>query len=169
MQIVDSSTGQIFLFIKSSKIRNGIRYLIQDYVGDIYTTAGDQILKISYARQTITRIAGGPTGYKDASLLSCQFSSPYGLLLANKDTLLVADHANREVRMLNLRARSVKKLRMCPGNSPCLQSPMCLLMNGNSVYIGQKSLIARTDCEYIYANTNLHAILSANVSQAYNL
>ena len=86
--------GQIFMFIKSSKIFNGVRYLIQDYAGDIYITAGD---RISYARQTITRIAGGPTGYKDASLLSSQFSSPYGLLLANKDTLLVADHTNREV------------------------------------------------------------------------
>ena len=143
MRIVDSCAGQVFPFIKSSKILNGIRYLIQDYVGDIYTTAGDQILKISYARQTITHIAGLPTGYKDASLLSSQFSSPYGLLLANKDTLMVADHANREVRVLNLRARSVKRLRMCPGNSPCLQSPMCLLMNGNSVYIGQKKF----DCK----------------------
>ena len=97
VRIVDSRSGQIFLFIKSSKIFNDVHYLIQDYAGDIYITAGDRILKISYARQTITRIAGGPTGYKDASLLSSQFSSPYGLLLANKDTLLVADHTNREV------------------------------------------------------------------------
>ena len=148
VRIVNIHTQEILPFVKSSDKLMGIRYLVQDDVGDLFVTVGNQIFKISYALRSITHIAGGRSGYEDATLRSSRFSQPRGLLLVGKDTLLVADHSNREVRVLNLRTDNVKKLRLCPRGSLCLQFPTCLLMNGSSLYIGQKRSIVWTDCEW---------------------
>ena len=110
----------------------------------------------SYQMKTFTVISGSTSrGFQDGPFSEVQFYGPVALSFLNNHTLLVSDHRNNRLRVLNLITNTSSSI--CSGEeghtdgnfSPCsLKSPLGLLTLEDTVYIGNFLRIRRIEGKF---------------------
>ena len=144
IRTVAVTDGSVGTFQKSNNIGDP-QYLTQNTVGDIFVTTNYAVYRISYAEKTITLIAGSPTttGYRDGSLLSSLFNYPRELIfIQNNNLLIIADHYNNKLRLLDLDDDKVTTLNLCNGCVSLLW-PYSIMLTNDSLYVGLYQMILR--------------------------
>ena len=145
LRTLDIQTRVMGTFTKMSYSMN---HLTQDWKGDLYTTNRYAVFKITYDTKILTLISGSPDtrGYNDASLLDSMFGYPRELLFIGRDTLLVVDGDNSQLRLIDLKEDRVTTLISTSGH---LQSPDSLLIaNAREFYVGAAYNILKFECKY---------------------
>ena len=112
--------------------------------GDFYMTVSQAVGIFSYQMKTFTVISGSTSsGFKDGPFSDVQFNHPFVLSFLNNHTLLVSDHVNNRLRVLDLITNTSSSI--CTGDvghadgnfSTCtLYRPYGLLILTDTVYIG---------------------------------
>ena len=89
----------------------------QHWKGDLYTTNRYAAFKITYDTKILTLISGSldTKGYNDATLLDSKFGYPMELLFIGRDTLLVVDGDNSQLRLRDLKGDRVTTLNSISG------------------------------------------------------
>ena len=143
IRTVAVSDGSVGTLIKSDTIRRPW-CLTQNTAGDIFVTTYFAVYRISYTEKTITLIAGSPTttGYRDGSLLSSLFNYPRELIFIQNNNLLIADHYNNKLRLLDLDEDKVTTLNLCNGCVSLLW-PYSIMLTNDSLYVGLYQMILR--------------------------
>ena len=147
VRAVNAQSGEVSTFVKSQEKLMYMRCLTQDSKGDVYITAWNAILKITYQSRKITHFAGaqsGAGGYIDSTLLGSMFFTPFDLTFIGPETLLVADTDNNKLRLLHMRTNKVTPVDLRSGNAEKIYS---LLITHNSLFTGHKTGILRYQCE----------------------
>lgn len=126
-------------------------YMTQDPdTGDIFTTTDVAVKKISYSTKSEIKLAGSHYGYKDGSFRLANFKTLQGILLVERDTLLVADESDNRIRVLNLNTNQTSSI--CSGekghqignSTACtLTEPNSLMVLNGELYVGEWRRIRR--------------------------
>ena len=124
IRTVAVSDGSVGTLRKSDSINSPLS-LTQNTAGDIFVTTVYAVHRISYAKKTITLIAGSPfiEGYRDSSLLNSLFFGPTELIFIRTNKLLIADEGTDKLRLLHLDKDKVTTLNLCNG---CQSGPALL-------------------------------------------
>ena len=143
IRTVAVSDGSVGILIKSSTHLYP-ECLTQNTAGDIFVTTPYAVYCISYARKTITLIAGSPTttGYRDSSMLNSLFTYPRELIFIQTNKLLIADENNNKLRLLDLDKDQVTTLNLCNG-CVSLYRPYSIMLTNDSLYVGEYEKILR--------------------------
>ena len=137
VRTVNVSSRVVGTIVKSDSL-DYIRGITQDEKsGDLYVTAYNAVYRITYTQRTVSLISGlsgsNSRGYKDSTLLNSLFDFPVHLIVMTPGTLLVADHRNKKLRLVDMKSDKVTTLNVT--NS--LYRPASLLLTNNSLYVGQ--------------------------------
>ena len=136
IRTVTVSDGPVGTLIKSDTIRHPWS-LTQNTAGDIFVTTNYAVYRISYTEKTITLIAGSPTttGYREL------------IFIQNNNLLIIADHYNNKLRLLDLDDDKVTTLNLCNGCVSLLW-PYSIMLTNDSLYVGQYRKILRFKCKF---------------------
>ena len=135
---VNSRVAGTFVQSDSLKYIKGITQ--EEESGDLYVTAYHALYRITYIQRTVSLISGSPgdnSGYEVSTLLDSRFNWPFELIFIKPNTLLIADTANRKLRLLDMNSDKVTTLNVT--NS--LSAPYSLLLTNDSLYVGQTGKI----------------------------
>ena len=124
--------------------------------GDFFVTVSHAVGIFSYQMKTFTVIFGSTSrGFHDGPFSEVQFHDPFALLFLNNHTILVSDHYNNRLRVLDLITNSSSSI--CSGEeghadgnfSSCtIQRPLGLLTLTDTVYIGSYGKIRRIEGKF---------------------
>lgn len=147
---VNINSGFVGTFYKAGTI-HGPEDIYQDSVsGDLYiTTNYSRIYILRYDSFAEIQISSTSDGYFDGKFRSARFYTPSETVLVNERTvLLVADHNNNRLRIMDLLTNTTSSL--CTGEdghidgdlaSCSTKHPRCLLIVGDTLYIGEAQRI----------------------------
>ena len=77
---------------------NNPRGIEVDSAGNVYTTEGNRIRKITRAGVTTTLAGSGTAAFADGSGATASFNTPHGITIDSNGTLYVADQTNHRIR-----------------------------------------------------------------------
>jgi mucin-19 len=77
---------------------NNPRGIEVDSAGNVYTTEGHRIRKITRAGVTTTLAGSGTAAFADGSGATASFNTPHGITIDSNGTLYVADQTNHRIR-----------------------------------------------------------------------
>ena len=134
-----------------------LRNLLQDpSTGNIYVAFEQGLGLYDYQGNTFSIITGSrTTGFEDGEFSQLRFFYPQGLVFLSRSTLLVVDHFNDRLRVLDLTTNTSSSI--CSGvrghsdgdlSSCQLDRPWSLLKVNDTVYVGQSRDIRSIQGKY---------------------
>lgn len=144
---VSINTGFVRTLVQSTMLTR-IRYVVQDKDGDIYVTAYHAVYLITYNDKVIRALSGSQSnyGYSNKNLRYSRYNMPHDIKIIGYKALLVADSGNRKIRLLDLSTDKVSTAGICSGCNTL--AAYSLLMNNNSMLMGQYQNIQKFKCKY---------------------